>query len=225
MLFDQPAFWKQAESQVNACLASVKDYENRQRQEQREQKDAAFRDQQRQHVERMQQDQALRDQQRRLREKTDEQAQLTRQQAERDLAFENYERRLNGLPERERKKTATEELYLRGKEGKDLKDAVDEVYEAYTDTATMTMRGVGKAVGAGILDGLSPGLPPYPEAGSAYVDEDPERAKAVDEKVRKQRRASDRWLKEMERKEKEQNPYYPLPWPPPNDGPEIKAAP
>lgn len=218
ILHENPTFWNQGNSDFAACLISVKQYEDRQRRESDEKRNAAFEEFQQQKM-------ASREERRRLAEQAHEQDRQERQKAERDLAFDNYERRLRGLPERERKKTTTEEVYLRGKEGKELKDAVDEAYEAFTNTATMTLKSTGKAVGSGVLQGVSPGLPPYPEAGPAYVDEDPGRAKAIDDKVRQEKRDFDRWYNEAERKAKEQDPYWRLVPPPRGQGPAINAAP
>jgi len=195
---------------VAACLTSVRQYEDRRQRENVENRNEAFEEYRRQRN-------AAREERRRLAEEAHEQERLEQQKREKDHAFENYERRLKGIPEQEREVSTTEGVYIRAKEGKELKDYLEGAWKAFKYT--------GEGIGGEVVDGLSPGLPPYTEAGSAFVDEDWKRAKAIDEKVRKEKRESERWLQEAERQEKELNPYYPLPWPPPHDRPEIKAAP
>lgn len=222
LIFEQPVFWRQADGQFNACLASVKEYEVGQQQQARRKRDAEFREYQRRNSERMLRDQVSREQRRQQEEHQTQaakrQQEIEQIKKEQGLAFANYERRLRGLPEQQREPSTMEKLYLHGKEAKEAKDDIAEILELYDlakEGPKLTFKNAGKAFGNGALGMFSPGLPPYEEAGKPFVDDDPVRAKAIYDEFQKENKERERelqrqkeHLREMERQYKTSNPNW-----------------
>lgn len=119
VLMDQPEFWKQGDRQVAACMASVKSSENRQRE------NAARRDT---------------DFQQRRAERSGKNPDLGLNELDSGLYIDKSQLlpTIPGVPQEMR---SPKETMLRNRDGKDLRDAVNEAYEEFTDKAVK--QGVG----------------------------------------------------------------------------------